>query len=117
MDLSKEDKIMIKEIDGIVYDTEKMYEICSCFPMWGSGEYSILYREEKDKGAFIYEFGVCDMDECEDIESDMMVMSVDEAKEYVKENAENSLGLDIVEDLDELLEFWKEIFGEEINEW
>ena len=108
---------MKKEIDGIVYDTEKMYEICSYWPMWGRGCYSILYREEKDKGAFIYEYGICDMDECRDIESDMMVISMDDAKSYVKENAESSLGLDIDGDLDELLKFWKEIFGEDINEW
>ena len=110
---------MTKEIDGIVYDTEKMYEICSNLPMWGRGTYSVLYREEKDKGAFIYEFGVCDMDGCMDIdiESDMRVMSVDEAKDYVKENAENSLGLNIIDDLDELFKFWKEIFGEDITEW
>lgn len=108
---------MKKEIDGIVYDTEKMYEICSYWPMWGRGNYSILYREEKDKGAFIYEYGICDMDEYRNIDSDMMVISVDDAKYYVKENAENSLGLNIIDDLDELLKFWKEIFGENITEW
>ena len=108
---------MTKEIDGIVYDTEKMYEICSYWHMWGRGNYSVLYREEKDKGTFIYEFGVCDMDEGMNIESDIRIMSVDEAKDYVKENAENSLGLNIIDDLDELFKFWKEIFGEDITEW
>ena len=108
---------MTKEINGIVYDTEKMYEICSYWPMYGRGSYSILYREEKDKGTFIYEYGICDMDESQDIDSDMMVISVDDAKNYVKENAENSLGLNIIDDLDELFKFWKEIFGEDITEW
>lgn len=108
---------MIKEIDGVLYDTEKMYEICSYWPMWGRRNYSVLYREEEDKGTFIYEFGVYDVDEGMYIETDMRVMSVDEAKDYVKENAENSLGLNNIDDLDELLKFWKEIFGEEINEW
>lgn len=108
---------MKKEIEGIVYDTENMYEVCSNWPMWGRGSYSVLYREEKDKGAFVCECGFCDMDECEDLESNLIVFSVDEAKEYVKENAENSLGLNIVDDLDELLKFWKEVFGEDINEW
>ena len=115
--MNKEDRVMTKEIDGVLYDTEKMYEICSYWPMWGRGNYSILYREEKDKGTFIYEFGICDMDEGMDIKTDMRVMSVDEAKDYVKENAEGSLGLDRIEDLDELLGFWKEIFGEDITEW
>ena len=115
--MSKEDRVMTKEIDGVLYDTEKMYEICSYWPMWGIRNYSVLYREEKDKGAFIYEFGVYDMDEGMNIESDMRIMSVDEAKDYVKENAENSLGLNIIDDLDELFKFWKEIFGEDITEW
>ena len=108
---------MIKEIDGIVYDTEKMYEICSYWPMWGIRNYSVLYREENDKGAFIYEFGVCHMDKGMNIASDMRIMSADEAKEYGKENAENSLGLNIIDGLDELFKFWKEIFGEDITEW
>ena len=72
--MSKEDIVMTKEIDGIVYDTEKMYEICSYWPMWGIRNYSILYREEKDEGTFIYEFGLGEMDEGMDIEIDMRVM-------------------------------------------
>ena len=42
---------------------------------------------------------------------------MDKGKDNVKENAEGSLGLDRIEDLDELLGFWKEIFGEDITEW
>lgn len=103
---------MVKEIDGIVYDTDRMEEICSHYPMWGMGAYSVLY---KDGGVFFIESGVCD--DCEYWEESLRVVSVDEAKDYIKEFGELSWGLDIVDDLDELIKMWKDIFGEDITEW
>ena len=39
------------------------------------------------------------------------------AKEFMKEYLEMSAGLDAVDDLDELIKIWDDIFGEDITEW
>ena len=112
---------MKKEIDGIVYDTEKMSELCGRYPIYGRGMYSTMYLLVGPGGAgdhrFFLESGVCDADECRDLDEDLEEMDLDEAKEYFKENAENSYGLDVVDDLDELIALWKDVFGEDIKEW
>lgn len=102
-----------KIIDQYNIDTDNDY-VCSHWPMWGRGTYSVLYKT-KD-GKFISEEGISDdgveeeIWKCEEI-------SVDEAKEYIKDYLELSVGLNAVDDLDELIKIWKDIFGEDITEW
>ena len=105
---------MVKEIDGVVYDTEQLdgYEICSHWPMFGRGGYGILYKKD---GEFLYESGVCDEESF--WEMDLMKMTEQETKDYVKDYGEDCWGLNIEDELDELIKKWKEIFGEEITEW
>ena len=88
--------------------------ICSYWPMWGRGGYGILYKT-KD-GKFISEEGISD-DGLEEEILECKEVDVDFAKEYVKEYLEMSAGLDAVDDLDELIKIWKDIFGEDITEW
>lgn len=104
---------MVKEIEGIVYDTDNMEEICSHFPMWGMGVYSILYKDSQ--GVFFIESGVCD--DSEYWEESLRVVSVDDAKDYVKDFGEMSWGLGIEDNLDDLISEWKRIFDEDITEW
>lgn len=88
--------------------------ICSHWPMWGRGTYSILYKTQS--GEFIYEEGIS----YEGVEEEILEFKkVDKskAKEYIKDYLEESAGLDPVEDLDELIRIWKEIFGENIDRW
>ena len=88
--------------------------ICSYWPMWGRGTYSILYKT-KD-GKFISEEGISD-DGLEEEILECKEVDVDFAKEFMKEYLEMSAGLDAVDDLDELIKIWKDIFGEDITEW
>lgn len=87
--------------------------VCSHWPMWGRGTYSILYKT-KD-GVFVYETGISD-DDSEEV-LDCREMTLDEAKSYVRDYLELSAGVDAVDDLDEIIRLWKEIFGEDIKEW
>lgn len=102
-----------KIINQYHIDTDNDY-VCSNWPFWGRGTYSILYKNKE--GKFIYEEGISDdgveeeIWKCEEI-------SVDEAKEYIKDYLELSAGLDPLEDLDELIRIWKDIFDEDIDRW
>lgn len=89
-------------------------QICSHWPMWGRGTYSILYKTKT--GEFIYEMGVSE-DGLEEEIWEFKKVDVDWAKEYIKDYLENSAGLDPIDDLDELFKIWKDIFGEDIKEW
>lgn len=89
-------------------------QVCSYWPFWGRGTYSILYKTQG--GEFIYEEGISDEGVEEEI-FEFKKVDVEWAKQYVKDYLELSAGLDPVEDLDELLRMWKEIFGEDIDRW
>ena len=88
--------------------------VCSYWPFWGRGTYSILYKTVD--GLFIYEEGISD----EGVEEEIWKceeISVDKAKEYIRDYLDVAAGLDPVEDLDELIRIWKDIFGEDIEVW
>ena len=99
-------------IDQYQVDVDSDY-ICSHWPFWGRGTYSILYKKD---GKFIYEEGISD-DGVEEEILECKEVDVDWAKQYVKDYLELSAGLDPIDDLDELIRIWKDIFDEDIDEW